>query len=251
MRNRVVRLSFRHKQRAKAGAVKVFTNVRLRDGSHPRQIHLGYLAAGNRIPLPRRALLEERLRFHWDRLFAHHEVEIDWADAEKKWLARDEAKVPVAIDRRSAREQLRLWRQKGPTVILPCYGGLAIEGDDDHGSFIWFYRHSPAWIAAPGPQLNHARLIRWWRQRELPRLLHCYFRYVGRKPNYHFTRNGFVTYAQINIEKGFPLSQYLRLHPPANARPAPQLSLAFQEEGIRGRLGAVTPHPRLPRKSGE
>ncbi len=240
MRNRLVRLSFRYKQRQRAGAVKVFTTVRQRGAPYPRQLHLGYLASAKIIPARRRTGLEARLREHWRSLFDHDAVEVDWVDAEKKWSARDLPKPRVVVDRKRATEQLRAWLKTGPIVVLSCFGGKPIEGDDDREAFAAFYQESHRFMLRSG--INVRDLAAWWRQRELPRLLQCYFRYVGRKSNYHFTRNGFVTYAGIYLGKGFALSQYGRFRRLDRSRAPQQLFLHLQEEELRRRLGTARPH---------
>jgi hypothetical protein len=247
VKNRQVRIAFRSKQARGAGAVKVFTNVRLPGVPHPRQLHLGYLARTKFIPRLRRTFVEERLREHWEALFRHRAVEIDWLDAEKKWGRRDMRKRARPVNRILAGRQLAAWLRPGPVRILREFGGNRIAGDDDHSAYCHFYRLSPRFVAAGlrDLKLDLADLTTWWTERELPRLLQCYFRYVGRKANYHFTRNGFVTYAAINIEKGYALSQYLRFRPPAGLRSPAQLFIRFQEEEIRRRLGAVKPLPSI------
>jgi hypothetical protein len=95
---RIVPILFRMKRKPDLRlCVKAYMNCRVpktrQQGEGPRkngpvQIHLGYLPPTNeaRISDGQRKKLRDKLREHWQVLFGNADVEIDWADAETKWV---------------------------------------------------------------------------------------------------------------------------------------------------------------------
>ena len=85
---RAVRVLFRRKSQRLGPtlSVKVVTNCRVPERKQPVQIHLGYLLlmVDGGIPSGRRSKLLKSLKRRWLQYFKTEEVEIDWADAERK-----------------------------------------------------------------------------------------------------------------------------------------------------------------------
>jgi hypothetical protein len=60
-----------------------------------------------------------------------------------------------------------------------------------------------------GHSVDPAEVATWWEEREAPRLLCCYHRWVVRWPALRFGRAGFLRYLAGNIARGFAVAQFL------------------------------------------
>ncbi|MFZ5497055.1 MAG: hypothetical protein ACOZE5_17185 [Verrucomicrobiota bacterium] len=207
-----VKICFRYKNGSR-GAVKAYTTVRVAGRRTPLQLHLGYVPAGPVVTEANLARLEKKLQKEWSALFNSDFVVIERADAHSKWSTLGQRRT-APVDRASASMQLKQWLQNPGAPTLACFGGLTCAADELDDQFEVFYHRSHEYIVRGRADLDAAHVATWWTERELPRLLHRYSHYVGRKPNYHFSRGGFMRYAVFNIEHGYALKEYLRTRGP-------------------------------------
>lgn len=208
MKVRTVKISFRCKRSSRDGAVKVYTTQRIKGSKHPKQFHLAYIPDNDSISDYFKNKIYEALQKKWEQFYGHSGVEINWKDAEKKWINR-KGRKQLLVDRYEACAQISLWLQEEEEVVVPSFGGLTtIKKSMSKDSFFNGYYELHSQIAFKLATLDSADIAKWWEEKEAPRLLYRFHNYVlKREGKVSFDRLGFLKYLLGNIKMGYALKE--------------------------------------------
>lgn len=198
---RRVKVSFRRKHGSRPGTVEVYTSVRLEGVKHPLRKHICYVPVGSALELSeahRKKITEKTVE-----LFRNLElaaaVEIDWANADAKLERIDEPRV--GVDRKVALKQIEQWMNPNvpEDVVSRAFTDAPTKKSEMTAEEFAAEYWQRAGVIGGRDDIGFAD---WWEDREAPRLLHAFYRFVKRKHGEcpangelpSFNRRDFATY---------------------------------------------------------